>query len=109
MAHGAGQYASIVVAAYRISERAEADILAILRYSIEAFGEHQARIYYQGLADAVTFLSDNPYAARERAEISPPIRAHRYQSHLIVYEVDADGAPVILRIVHGSMDWAGEF
>jgi toxin ParE1/3/4 len=65
------------------------------------FGEQQAEKYYAGLERIFEFLSDTPKAARERKEITPPVRIHPYQSHIIVYLIDDHGNILILRIRHG--------
>jgi toxin ParE1/3/4 len=93
------------MATYQLTESAKNDILAISVFTIETFGEAQARRYHQGLETAFRFLADNPEAARERFEIDPPIRAYPYQSHIIIYEINSDGDVIILRVVHGSSDW----
>jgi toxin ParE1/3/4 len=51
------------------------------------------------------FLADFPRAARLRAEINPPVRAYRYQSHMILYDLDDDDIVIVLRVRHGHEDW----
>ena len=65
----------------------------------------QADAYAAGFWDTVAFLADFPRAARLRQEVDPPVRAHPYRSHLIVYAIEEDGIAV-LRIRHGREDWA---
>ena len=93
------------MAIYHLTESARNDVLAISIFTIETFGEAQARRYHQGLETAFRFLAENPEAARERVEIDPPVRAHPYQAHMIIYEINNDNEVVILRVVHGSSDW----
>lgn len=93
------------MSSYKISQRADEDILSIARYTIDTFGVQQAEIYHTGLHKTFDFLANNPAAARERTEIDPPVRAHRYQSHLIVYEISEYGDVLILRVPHGKTDW----
>lgn len=94
------------MADYRLSKQAAEDIEAIGRYTLDTFGIDQARLYHEGLHTAFSFLAENPQAARERSEIDPPVRAHPYQSHLIVYEIENGGDILILRIPHSRSDWA---
>jgi toxin ParE1/3/4 len=56
------------------------------------------------LADKLTLLCENSFVAPERAEIDPPIRLHRYKSHVIIYRVEDDHIAVI-RIAHMRRDW----
>lgn len=93
------------MASYQLSSQADADITSIIHFTIEKFGEAQARIYYDGLVEAFDFLAEHPRAARLRDEIDPPVRAHPYQAHLIVYEIGDGDAVTILRVPHSTMDW----
>lgn len=45
--------------------------------------------------------------ARERLEISPPVRVHFHGSHVIVYAVEGDDI-VLLRVLHERRDWERE-
>lgn len=96
------------MATFRLTQQAADDIAAIGRYTIAHFGVEQARIYHDGMQKAFAFLIANPKAARERSEISPPVRAYRYQAHLIVYEIAVDGDIIILRVPYARSDWINE-
>lgn len=96
------------MASFGLSRKADEDILAIMLYTIEQFGVRQAEIYHKGLHEVFEFLAVHPKAARERPEIDPPVRAHRYQSHLVVYEIGEDGRILILRVPHCSSDWIAQ-
>jgi toxin ParE1/3/4 len=92
--------------AYRLSLAARQDLRTIYTDSESAFGEIQAGRYITGLRRTLAFLADNPRAARERAEFEPPVRVHRYGSHVVVYVLDAEDV-LVVRIRHGREDWAG--
>jgi len=89
---------------YRLSRKAEEDILGIFITGAREFGIAQAERYHVDLEAAFAFLADYPRAARERTEINPPVRAHPRGSHVIVYEIDG-GCIVILRVRHQREDW----
>lgn len=90
--------------AYRLSRKAEEDILDIYLSGAAAFGEDQAERYHAGLEQAFAFLSDFPRAAPERAELGRASRVHPYKSHIIIYRLD--GADIFIqRVRHGSEDW----
>ena len=89
---------------YRLSRKAEEDILGIFITGAREFGIAQAERYHVDLEAAFAFLADYPRAARERTEINPPVRAHPRGSHVIVYEIDGD-CIVILRVRHQREDW----
>jgi toxin ParE1/3/4 len=96
------------VADYRLTRRAADDVAEIFLQGLSIFGMTQADTYHDGLTAAFAFLAEYPHAARLREEIDPPVRAYPYKAHLIVYELDAKDAPVILRARHGREDWAVE-
>ena len=94
--------------AYELSVKAEEDLNHAYREGVRMFGEEQAEKYYAGLERIFQFLSDTPKAARERTEITPPVRVHLYRSHIIVYLIDDNGNILILRIRHCSEDWKND-
>ena len=69
---------------YRLSRKAEEDILDIYLTSAGAFGQAQAERYHAGLAQAFAFLSDFPHAAPEREALSRSSRVYPYKSHIIL-------------------------
>ena len=90
---------------YRLTRRAEADLIDIYVHGARSFGEHQAERYHADLADAFDFVASNPLAARERTEFAPPVRMHFCGAHVIVYlarETDV----LIVRVLHGRQDWS---
>lgn len=93
---------------YRITRKAADDIAAIYMEGLGLFGFGQADAYHDGLTATFEFLANYPRAARLREEIDPPIRAYRYMSHSIVYELDGDDTVVVLRVRHNREDWQGE-
>jgi len=94
------------VACYRLTRAAAEDLAGIFLDGLDRFGLAQAGKYHDGLEAAFAFLGEYPRAARLRHEIDPPVRAHPYKAHLIIYDVEEDGI-VILRVRHGREDWQG--
>jgi len=89
---------------YRLTRAAEEDLIAIYEAGARTFGLAQADSYHASLTTAFEFLDQYPRAARERTELSPAIRAHRHQAHLIIYVLQ--GADVlVVRVRHGHEDW----
>jgi toxin ParE1/3/4 len=93
--------------AYKLSAKAEADLRDIYLSGYEAFGRIQAERYFAELEEAFEFLASYPRAARERTEITPPVRVHRCKSHLIIYLIDK-GEALILRVRHGREEWEAQ-
>jgi toxin ParE1/3/4 len=88
-------------------EAAAQDVTDIFMYGAREFGIPQAEKYHEGLARIFRFLSDNPFAARERAEFSPPVRIHPFGAHVLIYLTD-DAGVLIVRVLGGRQDW-GEY
>lgn len=90
---------------YRLSRKAEEDVVDIFVTGARDFGLHQAHRYHKRLERSFRFIADNSLAAHERLEIQPPVRIHPVGSHLIVYQVDDQGDVFIIRVRHGHEDW----
>jgi toxin ParE1/3/4 len=93
---------------FRLTRKAEGDVIGIYVEGVRMFGEAQAERYHQQLANVFDLIGRNPQIARERGEITPPVRVHPHQAHLIVYVVDNDGAALIVRVRHGREDWESD-
>ncbi len=72
------------------------------------FGLAQAEASDDGLEASFRFLAENPRAARLRSEIRPPVSAHPFKVHLVVYEGDEQDDILILRVRHGREDWVSD-
>lgn len=93
---------------YVLSRKAEEDIVEIFLFGVTHFGLEEAERYHDRLARCFDFLAENPFVARERTEISPPVRIHPIGSHLIIYRIDDEDKVFIIRVRHAHEDWQGE-
>lgn len=93
---------------YKLSQKAEEDIIHLYLEGLQKFGPAQAEEYHNGLESTFQFLSDYPEAARVRDEITPPVRVHPYESHIIIYVTQNDGKILILRVRHAREDWVND-
>ena len=75
---------------FSLSVEAEEDIVSIAEQGVRAFGSLVARRYHDELFAALELIAANPRMARERHEISPPVRIHPFKAHLVVYRIDND-------------------
>ena len=89
---------------WRTTRRADLDIAGIYVHGERTFGIRQAEHYQAGLFQTFDMLAENPRLARERPEITPPVRLHPYGAHMIVY-TRTDEAILIVRVLHGLQDW----
>lgn len=69
------------------------------------WGSRQSENYHRSFERTFELLSSNPELARERPEITPPVRIHPHGAHLIVYRIDDNQDVYIIRVRHGSEDW----
>lgn len=90
---------------FRLTPEAEEDIVAIAEGGIRFFGPAQARRYHDDLFDLFALIAANPHMARERGELSPPVRIHPFKAHLVVYLAESDADILVIRIRHGHEEW----
>lgn len=85
---------------YRLTKRAETELLDIFLYGIEQFGLAQARLYSDDMARCFQLLADTPLMGRPALAIADGVRRHEHKSHVILYEIDGSDI-VILAVIHG--------
>jgi len=88
----------------RESLLARRDIDQLYRYGIENFGEPIADAYVARLLNVFEFIARHPALARERSDISPPVRMHPHESHLVVYRSSPDEVEIV-RVLPARADW----
>lgn len=93
---------------FSLSVEAEEDIIALTEQGIRMFGTLQARRYHDDLFAILELIAANPRMAREREEITPPVRIYPFNDHLIVYRIEVDETILVIRIRHGHEDWVSE-
>ncbi len=62
----------------------------------------------QTFRETFELLVQFPGLARERVELTPPVRIHPCGVHVIVYLVMETGDVLIVRIRHGREDWISD-
>lgn len=92
---------------FRLSQAAQEDVTSIAVFGIERFGIEQAHQYHMALFQVFDLLAENPRMARDRREIDPPVRAHPFKSHVVIYRIDGPDI-LIIRVRHGSEDWRSD-
>ncbi|MCY0093949.1 type II toxin-antitoxin system RelE/ParE family toxin [Hoeflea ulvae] len=93
---------------FRLTVQAEDDIIGIAEAGLRLFGETQALSYHLQLFEMFELIAANPLMARERHEITPPVRVHPFKAHLIIYMQTQNDEILILRIRHSHEDWMDE-
>jgi toxin ParE1/3/4 len=92
------------LAEVRLTPRAEADLEDIWRNGAAEWSPEQEDRYIDGLVAVFAPLRSMPRIARERTEVTPPVRIHPSGPHLVIYRIAAPHLE-ILRIVGGRQDW----
>ena len=93
-----------------LTAAAEADFQNIVAWTLEQFGDRQARIYAEILSSAIIALADGPttVGARERREIGEglfTLHVSRNGRHFVLFRVRRSKRQVeILRLLHDAMD-----
>lgn len=100
----------------RLAARAESDFSEIVTWTLENFAQRQAETYAETLALAIEALHDGPeqLGVKARDDIGPGIRTlhvdrqGRSGRHFVVFSEAPDQCIDVLRLLHDSMDLAGQ-
>lgn len=71
------------MARFRLSTRAESELIAIYDDSEARFGRYQAEAYLAGLERTFGLLADFPGIGQKADELRAGFRRFRFQSHLV--------------------------
>jgi len=93
---------------YRLAKTAAKNPRQIYVEGVRLFGPDQAAHHHAQLGTAFETLAAHPKLARERPEISPPVRVHSCGMHVIIYLAKASGDILTLRVRHGQEDWMND-
>jgi toxin ParE1/3/4 len=88
--------------AYSVSKPAQADLVAIVRFTVERWGARQAVRYTQELEKGFQALAENPHIGRSADSVSPGLRRHELQKHVIFYRMKPRGIRIV-RVLHQQM------
>ncbi|MFS8050161.1 type II toxin-antitoxin system RelE/ParE family toxin [Rhizobium sp. BR 314] len=80
-------------------------MIAIAELGVRMFETTRAGRYHDDLFAVLDLIAASPRMARDRKEISPPVRIHPFKARLIVYRIDEGRTIFLIRIGHGHADW----
>ncbi|BBN82109.1 toxin ParE1 [Pseudoalteromonas sp. A25] len=86
-----------------IKPLAHSDLVGIWQYTYHKWDSNQADTYLLELDSAIKGLAESPFIGKAIDEISPNMRLHPHNQHIIIYTV-RDTAIDIVRILHKRMD-----
>lgn len=89
------------------SSSAKQDVINIVYYTIDTWGERQATIYKNYLKAGEQTIKENPYTplSQSREELQAKLRSLKVEKHLIFYRLRNKKTIEIIRILHESMDF----
>lgn len=90
------------MAGFRFSRRAESDLVEIIRYTLNRWGEDQAARYIDSLEVCCEQLARNPALGRVCDDIRQGLRRMEHGRHVVFYRQEPGGV-LISRILHQRM------
>lgn len=89
---------------YELTQEATSDLEGIFRYTINQWGEKQARVYSEKLSQCFRKLATKEVASRAFSETYPAAHVTRCEHHFIFYIQSENNPPIIFAILHERMD-----
>jgi len=98
-----------LIPAYRVSNRAQADLLSIGRFTAKEWGLAQRNFYIQQLDSCFSQIARTPNIGEPCDYIASGYRKLPQGRHVIFYKHGSDGSIEIIRVLHQSMDVKSKF
>ncbi len=92
------------MAEYRLAPEADADLLSIARYTIETWGDEQAKLYESRLQRCFEAIACGEVRGRKLIRNRPELWVSRCEHHYIFYRLQRGRPPLIVAVLHESMD-----
>lgn len=89
---------------YKVARKAQADLIAIGRFTAKEWGIVQRNSYLKQLDDCFSQLSKNPKLGMACDFIAKGYRKFPQGSHLIFYKQGPESMVEIIRVLHNTMD-----
>lgn len=96
-------------ASYKITRKAQADLMQIGRYTANEWGVTQRNSYLKQLDDCFSQISENPTLGIPSDFIAKDYRKFPQGNHLIFYKNNPEGIVEIIRVLHKTMDIESKF
>ena len=89
---------------YELTQDADKDIESIVRYTIEEWGEAQAKQYLDKLEKCFQKIARHDVISRTFSKRFPQVLVTRYEHHFIFYLHPKKKKPRIFAVLHKRMD-----
>lgn len=90
---------------YRLSGRAQYDLVGIYKFGKKYFGPEPAATYLFNLEIFLEELADRPELARDASKIAASLQYYNYKAHVIFYLFEDDNEIFIIRILGKRMNF----
>ncbi len=97
------------MAVYRLSNKAELDLILIGRYTLKRWGVRQRNFYIKQLDACFSSIAENPLTGTACYFIAAGYRKLPQGRHVIFYKQSESGIVEIIRVLHRSMDIESKF
>lgn len=92
------------MSSYKVTKKAQADLIEIGRFTAKKWGVSQRNRYLKQLDNCFSQLSENPNLGIVCDFIANDYRKFPQGSHIVFYKQDSKGLVEIIRVLHKSMD-----
>jgi len=97
------------MATYRLTKKAEQDLVLIGRFTFQHWGVAQRNFYLKQFDTCFSHIAENPMVGMACDFITTGYRKLPQGSHVIFYKQTRTGMVEIIRILHQSMDVESKF
>lgn len=89
---------------YVLTQAAEADLRAVIRYTAKQWGDAQVRRYLGVLEQGIVSLAEGHSAFKDMSTVYPGLRMVRADHHYIFCLPREDAPALVVAILHERMD-----
>ncbi len=97
------------MSAYRITNKAQSDLISIGRFTVNEWGLTKRDFYLKQLDTCFSQIAENPSLGMACDFIVSGYRKCPQGSHVIFYRQSSEGVIEIIRVLHKSMDIESKF
>ncbi|MCC4212069.1 type II toxin-antitoxin system RelE/ParE family toxin [Leeuwenhoekiella parthenopeia] len=90
---------------YKLSAKAEEDLVEIYKYGVSHFGSLPARNYLLELEETFLMLATRPELLRKASFIAERIFFYQFKGHTIFYLVEDQNEIFVVRVLGKRMDF----
>lgn len=90
--------------AYRLTRQADADLVSIIRYTLDTWGDEQTEKYVAQLESCFVEIANQQVVTKPFSKRFPDLRVVRCQHHFVFYLEHSKAPASIVAILHERMD-----